>query len=469
MKPPDRNLKPGALRLRTLACLFAVVLAAPRPGVAAEAARDASAPLTNLLSLDQVLSEVLSNNPALKAARAQWEAALARVPQARAWEDTRVGVDVERAGTTRLDTFTDNEWMVTQILPLSGRNRQRARMASAEAAAAFTDARRRELDLLARARVAYYRYANALVQLEINRRTEGLLQEFVEITRKKYEVGRGTQAEVLTAETDQVRLLEARADLERQVSDAQSELNVLMNRPAPAELPPPAPSTFRPLAAPRFEPTPSPHATPENRFVFGWAWFQGKMQALTLEQRPELLRAAHQIEAAQASVELARRLKIPDPQLRLEARQFNGSGRVISEYDLGVFFDLPWLNRRKYQAALQEARKNLEAAQHELAARQAEAAGLVRDRVKKVETFQNHYQLVRDRVLPLAEQTLQATRTAYLADRASFLELLTAQRALHENQSLLHQYLTDYLASIAELEAVVGASVELVPATGATP
>src|SRR5204863_353811 len=80
-----------------------------------------------------------------------------RIPQARAWQDPRVGVDVERYGTTRFDTFTDAEWMVGQEVPVSGKNRWRGRAAAAEADAAQVELRRRELELSALARGAYYR------------------------------------------------------------------------------------------------------------------------------------------------------------------------------------------------------------------------------------------------------------------------------------------------------------------------
>src|SRR4051794_28299923 len=58
-----------------------------------------------VLSLESVVEEVLHHNRSLKAAQANWQAMKQRIPQARAWEDLRAGVDVERVGTTRFDTF----------------------------------------------------------------------------------------------------------------------------------------------------------------------------------------------------------------------------------------------------------------------------------------------------------------------------------------------------------------------------
>ena len=106
------------------------------------------------LSESNVLNTVLRENPTIKAARAKWEAMKKRVPQARAWEDPMAGVDVERTGTTRFDTFSDAEWMIAQQIPVSGKNLSRGRAASAEAAANFEDFRRVELDAISRARAA---------------------------------------------------------------------------------------------------------------------------------------------------------------------------------------------------------------------------------------------------------------------------------------------------------------------------
>src|SRR2546430_13019500 len=96
----------------TLICLLIVTVPLAVAATAAEVNKpdDAGGP-SDALSPDQVVNEVLRNNPSLKAARANWEAMKQRIPQARAWEDARVGVDVERMGTTRFDAFTDNEWM----------------------------------------------------------------------------------------------------------------------------------------------------------------------------------------------------------------------------------------------------------------------------------------------------------------------------------------------------------------------
>jgi len=83
----------------------------------------ASAEVT--LSREEVLRLALNQNPNVKAARARWSMMKERVPQARAWEDLMAGVDFQRMGTTSLTNVNDAEWMISQVVPVSGKNRSR--------------------------------------------------------------------------------------------------------------------------------------------------------------------------------------------------------------------------------------------------------------------------------------------------------------------------------------------------------
>ena len=52
---------------------------------------DARSVRSNGLSLSEVTAAVLANNPAIKEALRKWNAAKARIPQAAAWDDPRLG------------------------------------------------------------------------------------------------------------------------------------------------------------------------------------------------------------------------------------------------------------------------------------------------------------------------------------------------------------------------------------------
>src|SRR5438067_6183402 len=76
------------------------------------------------LSLGAVTDAVLANNPAIKEARAKWEAMKQRVPQAAAWDDLKIsgGTRLGRFVDVATNSFTDQMFSVEQMIPLSGRN-----------------------------------------------------------------------------------------------------------------------------------------------------------------------------------------------------------------------------------------------------------------------------------------------------------------------------------------------------------
>jgi len=442
MKPENKELKQD-LRRDTSAGIFFAFRPMKRIFILAFAGLLNSQSLCGAATLpqDEVVNTVLRENPTIKAARAKWEAMKKRVPQARAWEDPMAGVDVERGDTTRFDTFSDAEWMIAQQIPISGKNLSRGRAASAEAAANFEELRRVELDAISRAQVAYFRLASAYGQLGITRENQDLLAQFAEISRVKYEAGIQSQSDVLLAQTDLARLLQNVADLEREISDQCSALNVLMNRPAQSPLGQPTPLSFKPLRI-----------------------SAERARALALAQRPEIGRAQHAIAAEESRLQLAKRQWIPDPQFRVEARQFNGRSG-IQEYDTGVFVNVPWVNFGKYSAGVSEAQKGVDMAQQQLVAARTEMLGLVQDQLKKIETAARNYELFNGKIVPLARQAIESTRAGYESDKTSFLELITAQRMLQEAQSSALNQLAAHQVAIAELRAIIGSDSSTADAT----
>jgi outer membrane protein TolC len=408
-------------------------------------AASATAQETRISTEREIIRAVLRDNQTLKAALAKWEGMKARVPQARAWEDLRTGVDwrAERSVNVAPNSFMDQTAMLEQEVPISGKNRSRSRAATAEARAAFEDLRRMELDLIMRSRSAYARLANGYAQLDVNRRNTELLNQFVQISRSRYEAGMATQSDVLLAQTDAAKLLEAKAEIEREISQEQSALNVLMNRRAQAPLGQPAELVF----------------ARETRSL-------ETLQASAIALRPELRRAQNRVDAEKFRLELANRQWFPDPALNVKAQRYNSAAQAVSEVDVGVSIPVPWVNWKKYSAGIVEARKSVEEAERQFDAARVETLGLVRDQLKKIETAANQYALYRDNILPLAGQAIDATRTAYEASTGGFLELITARRTLQDAESAALNRLVEYEVATAELDAIIGQASPLIEEGG---
>jgi outer membrane protein, heavy metal efflux system len=390
------------------------------------------------LSLGEVTRAVLENNPAIKEAESRWQAAIHRVRQANAWDDPRIAGEsrVHRYVDVPPNAFMDQTLGIEQLIPLTGKNLVRGRVAGAEAFSAFEEARRTQLDVIAKARGAYFQLANAYDQLDINSKNLTSLKQIADISRSRYETGLENAANVLVAETDYSKLQEARRDLERNLSDAQSQLNTLMDRNA-------------------FAPIGSPVAATVNHAHLSVS----RLQAITLAQRPEVQMARAKIDGEKSKVQLARRAWIPDPALMVKGQRYNDAAEAVSELDAGLTFTIPWVNPGKYAAGVREARANLTAAEQGLEREQKEALRLLRDQLAKIETFHHHVELFRDKLVPQAQQAFEATQLSYESGKATFLDWISAQRNLRDIEAMAREHLAHYQVAVAELEAVIGGEI----------
>jgi outer membrane protein, heavy metal efflux system len=393
-------------------------------------------------TLASISNEALRNNPSIKAALSRWMAMKTRVPQSAAWDDPKVSANFNAARFVEVppNAFMDQTVTLEQMIPISGKNRVRSRIAGAEALAAFQAVRRAQLDVIAKVRTSYLRLVNNYALLDLNEKNIASLRQIAEVARSRYEAGKESATDALLAETEASKLQETRRDIERMISDEKSQLNILMNRDA-----------FDPLGIPRKETL--------RRMDLPLT----QLRALMLVQRPEIRTVQAQVEAEREKVQLARREWIPDPAISVQGQRYNDTQHIASEFNTGISFSIPWVSYGKYSAATKEARSNLAAAQAELDRVQKESLGLLRDQLQKIEATHHHAELYRKEILSQAETAFAASRSAYESGTGEFSDWITAQRLLRDAQATALNHLTDHEIAIAELEGIVGAEIRSTP------
>jgi outer membrane protein, heavy metal efflux system len=413
------------------------------PGIAVlaqESTSKAKQTKAGQLTLKGAVAAALEKNPTIKTARAKWESARQRIPQAAAWDDPKLTVnsllgrfvDISRNG------FVDQAVTVQQMIPLTGKNRSKERIAAAEALAGFEDFRRQQLDVISKTKASFFRLANVYLLLDLNEQQEAALSQTLDATKAKFEVGTQSQADYLTAQVERQKIIETRRDLEEKLSDEQSKLKVLMNQ-----------DPFSPLGRPVVS-----EALPQDLS-------QERLRRLTLANRPEIRQAQSMLIEASEKAQLAKRQWIPDPSVSLQAQHYNAGRQAISEINAGVSIDLPWFNSKKYRAGEQEAQSDLLAAQTSLEGAQTEALGMLRDQLQKIQTMHHHIELYQDQLLPSARQTVSSYQADYETNKTTLIQVLTSENNLRELENMYNQDLTDYRVAIAELESLVGADLNV--------
>jgi outer membrane protein TolC len=392
-------------------------------------------------SLDALVNTALADNPDIAVAHKKWDAALQRIPQARALDDPSVGVDSWRKSRGAA-AASQTGLMASQDIPWFGKRDLRGGVETGAAKQAEMAWRMKTLEVVARVKQAYYDLWQAQRELDLNERNQELMQQFVEVARLRYETGKASQSDLIRAQNELAKLSEDRTDRTRTYQLALAELNRLMRRDpgTPVEIGPE-------VTAPVLEP------------------------AVTLDQlqaaaacRPELLGLQEgEVRSAEAALALAKKGYDPDLQVRLEAWEYEGKGG-IQEYDAGVSINFPWLNGGRRDAAVREARANLEASRDELVAMRTRTAAEVKKLYDGVQTMHHHYELYVGKLIPQQQLAVDAARAAYESGTGGFLDVLDARRMLFDLEMQNLHHAAEFQRLLVSLERMVGGRLPMATA-----
>jgi cobalt-zinc-cadmium efflux system outer membrane protein len=167
---------------------------------------------------------------------------------------------------------------------------------------------------------------------------------------------------------------------------------------------------------------------------------------------PALLVADHEVAAAEARLERARAERTPDLDLRLAAGYRGESDEGIVEAGAGMTVPLWDAREGSILAArfeVSRARQGRSARENELLARLADAVGAYEAARAPLDAF-------RERIIPDAQRAFDLTAEAYRAGRASFLDMLDAQRTLAEARIALIELAGAAAAARARITQIVG-------------
>jgi outer membrane protein, heavy metal efflux system len=384
------------------------------------------------LDLEGVLHRVLERNPSLAAARATWTAAKASARQAGAWEDPMLDwMAAPRSfGSSRVDPAY--RIGISQPLSIFGQRGLRRRMGEADARAAAWDLRTAQLDLVHQARLVFAEYWLNGRAIALNRELLDLLPQFRRVTLAKYSAGLVGQQDPLQVDVELAMLDHQAVILERERRVTMAVLNVLMHEPTDRWLPPPPDSLPLPDTS-----VVHPDLAPRARAL-----------------RPEMRAADARVEMSRAAVTFAGRQRLPQTTFGVAYDRFWSEPELRTTVGVTMNVPIPW----RISASQAEARARLQWSEGQSAAIQDSVELQVAVAAARLHEQSHDVQIARERMLPLAERTLRASRASYEANRTDFLTVLTALRDylrvhLEADQSLamLHEARADLDRALGEL------------------
>jgi outer membrane protein, heavy metal efflux system len=451
------SIAPSTSFIRRAACFMLTAAAMAHGAHAAESATPAREPFrfasaterhppayTSVTSLQQLVAEALNNNPEIRAADRERQAAQHRVLPAGALDDPMLEAGVVNLPVSSLSFSREDMTMkmlgLSQRIPFPGKRDLRRDVAEKNFES-LGHAYQETVNRVAREVKTTY-YDLAFVQesgrvIAENRATVGHLLKLVE---GRHSVGRAALVDVLKAQSQLSRLSEERIKVDRERPMLESELNRLLGR---------ASHTPAPLAAlpPLDRKAASATDQPE----------------LAGTGRPQLLALQAIMSRSERALELARKDRYPDFDLRLSYGQRDNmpdGTRRSDMVSMTVAINLPVWRATKTEPRIAEARAMHEQAVSLYEAQRIETATKLHHQMATAEQSLRAARLYRDEILPQARVTFEAVLSSYQENRGELMPIFDVQMSILNAELGFASALTNYQKALAEIEFLSGRTPE---------
>lgn len=385
-----------------------------------------------IVRLEELIPELLTNNPEIQAARKRYEAAETRPGQESALPDPKIwagwasvgapvpgyGLGTEMASNIGLE--------ISQEIPFPGKRSLRAGMATKEAESEGQMFRSTELTQVARLKSAFHELRFVYEGIEVLDRNRNLLQRLAKLAEARYSVGQGNQQDLVRSQVE-ISLLGGRViQLEQRKSSLEAEINRLLNRPV-----------GRPLGRPE-----SIDQVPSLLPLTA-------LQQRALERSPMLRSQRAMVDSRQLGIEMARKEYYPD--LEVMGGYFN-QGSMKDMWEFRLQMNIPIYFWKKQRLGLEEAGLRLSESQRTYRAQQQDLGFRVRDRYLAADAARQLMDLYSKTVTPQSTLALESSLTSYESGKIEFVSVLSNFTAILDSEFNFHEQKAEYLRALAEID-----------------
>ena len=396
--------------------------------------------------VNSLADEARTNNPGLRAAEARVNAARQNENGVRTWDDPTVRFGAMAADEAMRADDGDILYGVDQKLPLFGKPKAARAVAKAETTVEQADREYRFQQL--RKEIAQGVFSTALAErrVEIGKQDVAWLETMLAVAEQRYETGETSQTDVLRLQNERAKRLNDIKTDEWNAEHERVNLNKFIGRDLHS-------------LWPQFK-LPS---------VAGPVIYSPRLVNVAVKNEPKLRVLEREVKRADAMADQARRQRYPDFNAGVEARNYSGTG----EFRQSMFtlsFNIPWGNRKKYDADIKREEFKRESAAFEV----KDYERIVRDEVfhltVQIDAARREALLYRDELIPRNEAGLESARIAWEANRGTFRDLIDTRRMWLEAQLMYARAVTEQYGMMAELILCCGlGDMEALQMIGAGP
>jgi cobalt-zinc-cadmium efflux system outer membrane protein len=409
--------------------------------VAAADVGPAPNPLDTDPAVRVLVEQALSSSPDIGRADAAARAEGARAPQVGSLPDPTLTLGIQNDGFNgiQIGTMETSYWqvMLTQPIPWPGKLSARAAAARSQASVAGGETGRLRLTTTAEVERAYVDLLLVRGQIALLAKLEVLWKEAEVMARTRYEVGQGSQSDLLRAQLERTRLQQRRVALEGEERTRLQALNRL-----------------------RVHPLDEPIPTPRSLSAFTDPVLRAADEAVADAERrsPDLAIAALSVQTADRRIDSAKKDWFPDFAVTAGVMP---RGQIEPMWTVQLGVTLPIWGATKQSKGVEESE-----ARREADLRGEESVRLqVRLRAQERRTLLTAalqtLDIYRGGILVQSDATIRSTMSQYQVGKVTFPSVLEVLRGLVVDEG---GYL-DALAAAQKL-AIADREVSLAPPDG---
>ncbi len=349
-------------------------------------------------SLSNFIHFAVLNQPQVEAAYYDWAASVQRITVERSLPDPRLTFESDIA-----DMLMSLMPGLMMDIPGPGKLKWAANVATAESEARYFVFENAVLKTASALKKSYYQLHFLNAKVSVNQDTLQVVEQIERLARTQNEVGKVTLQDVLRAQIEQERITTEIANLEDSRNPLLAQFKASLGLKS-EDAAPPVPE--------KFESTPLDLNSDQ-------------LFATALARNPRLKAMEAEVRLADASIRLAYKARVPDFSVGVEVDA--KASPIFVTPQLGVTLPI-W--RDKIAAQIAEAQAGKRANEARLAAEQIAVAVEFAEKSFMFREATRNLELLTERLLPKARQSLEVAQSGYVSGKVDFLNLLDAERTL---------------------------------------
>jgi len=382
------------------------------------------------ITLADLLAQAERANPDLRSSRSAVGIAAGQVWQAGLYPNPTGSVT---SGEIGFEGDSSNTIVgATQPIVIGNRLRAAVAAADAEEAAKLADVERVRREVYGRVAELHARVLELDAQLSLVDELVSVATQTLDIAETRFEARAVAEPDVIRPRVEVHQLRADRQRIAQELNAVEKQLGLVLNTD--------------PISAARLGSSIPTTPEPLN---------EEQLVTAVEAAHPALIVADREVDAAEATLQRIRAERVPDLNVTAGVGYSEEGNQGIAE--IGVGAEIPLWDRR--QGDIMSARFELMKRRQDKAATRNRLLSELAEHIGVYDAARNQLAVIRDQVSPDAQRAFEQIDESYRAGRASFIDLLDAQRTLMQSRRTLIELAGRASVARARIAAISGMDI----------